>query len=359
MAITLTKNIRVLIIDDSAIVRKILRQQLGQYSDIEVVGTAPDPYVARDKIIALKPDVITLDVEMPRMDGITFLRILMKHHPLPVIVLSSLTPKGSAMALEALSAGALDIISKPGPSYTVGQTCSELYEKIKSASNAQINSNALIEQQDSKPPERLSMLETTNKIFAIGASTGGVQALAQLLSALPANAPGTLVVQHMPARFTTSFAERLNSVCAVNVVEAQDGDHVIPGRVLIAPGGLHMLLRRYGASYHVSVKDGPAVCRQRPSVELLFNSVAKYAGANAVGAILTGMGNDGAQGLLNMRNSGAHTIAQDEASCVVFGMPKEAIELGGAEKILPLSGIARAMVNFTQVDRRSVLECKN
>jgi two-component system chemotaxis response regulator CheB len=350
MAIVLTKTIKVLIVDDSAIVRKILRQHLEQYSDIEVVGTAPDPYVARDKIIALQPDVITLDVEMPRMDGITFLRILMKHNPLPVIILSSLTAKGSAMALEAMSAGAMDVISKPGPSYSVGQACVELYEKIKAASKAQLNKTAMTQLQDNTPSERLSMLETTNKIFAIGASTGGVQALTQVLSSFPANAPGTLVVQHMPAKFTTSFAQRLNTVCAVNVVEAQDGDHVIPGRVLIAPGGFHMLLQRSGANYYVSVKDGPLVCRQRPSVELMFNSVAKYAGANAIGAILTGMGNDGAQGLLNMRNSGAHTIAQDEASCVVFGMPKEAIGLGGAEKVMPLSGVARAMVNFTQAN---------
>lgn len=354
MAIVLTKTVKVLIVDDSAIVRKILRQQLGQYPDIEVVGTAPDPYVARDKIIALEPDVITLDVEMPKMDGITFLRILMKHNPLPIIILSSLTPKGSAMALEALSAGAIDVISKPGPSYSVGQACQELYEKIKAASKAQINKAAMIQQQDNTPPERLSMLETTNKIFAIGASTGGVQALTQLLSSFPANAPGTLVVQHMPAKFTTSFAQRLDTICAVNVVEAHDGDHVIPGKVLIAPGGLHMLLQRSGANYYVSVKDGPLVCRQRPSVELMFNSVAKYAGANAVGAILTGMGDDGAHGLLNMRNSGARTIAQDEASCVVFGMPKEAIALGGAEKVMPLSSIARNMINFTQTDCRSI-----
>ena len=192
------------------------------------------------------------------------------------------------------------------------------------------------------------MVETTNKIFAIGASTGGVHALTRLLSALPANAPGTLVVQHMPAQFTSSFAERLNNECEVNITEAKDGDHVIPGRILIAPGGFHMLLNRSGANYYVTVKDGPAVCRQRPSVEVLFNSVAKYAGANAVGAILTGMGNDGARGLLNMRESGAHTIAQDQASCIVFGMPKEAIEQGAAEKVLPLSKIAQGLINFAQ-----------
>ena len=348
MAITLKTNIKVLIVDDSAIIRKILSQQLNQHRGIEVIATAPDPYIARDKIVALEPDVLTLDVEMPRMDGITFLRKLLKHHPMPVIILSSLTPKGGKMALEALAAGAVEVISKPGPAYSVGEACKELVEKIKSASRARINKKTITQQQSHMPPKRLSMAETTNKIFAIGASTGGVQALTRLLPALPANAPGTLVVQHMPAQFTTSFAERLNNDCVVNVTEARDGDHVIPGRVLIAPGGLHMLLQRSGANYYVTVKDGPPVCRQKPSVELLFNSAAKYAGANAVGVILTGMGNDGAAGLLNMRHSGAHTIAQDEASSVVFGMPKEAIEQEAAEKVVPLSDIAKTMINLVQ-----------
>jgi len=346
---TITTNVRVLIVDDSAIVRKILSAHLGQQKGIEVVGTAPDPYIARDKILALKPDVLTLDVEMPKMDGITFLRKLMKHYPMPVIILSSLTPKGSKMALEALEAGAVDVISKPGPAYSVGDACVELVEKIKIASRAKINRNTISGESSVSSSERLSMTETTNKIFAIGASTGGVQALTQVLASMPSNAPGTLVVQHMPVRFTASFAERLNKECAVEVVEAKDGDHVVPGRVLIAPGGLHMILQRSGANYFVAVKDGPPVCRQRPSVELMFNSVAKYAGANAIGAILTGMGDDGATGLLNMRNSGARTIAQDEASCVVFGMPKEAIERGGAEKIVPLLDVARTMISLAQV----------
>ncbi|MEE9365729.1 MAG: chemotaxis response regulator protein-glutamate methylesterase [Dehalococcoidales bacterium] len=348
MTTTLNTNVKVLIVDDSAVVRKILSRQLNQHHGIEVVGTAPDPYIARDKIVALQPDVLTLDVEMPRMDGITFLRKLMKHHPMPVIVLSSLTPKGGRMAIEALTAGAVEVISKPGPAYSVGQACSELVEKKQSASRARINKKTIAQQQSDAPPKRLSMVETTNKIFAIGASTGGVQALTRLLSALPANAPGTLIVQHMPAQFTTSFAARLNKECAVNVAEARNGDHVIPGKALIAPGGLHMLLQRSGASYYVTVKDGPHVCRQKPSVELLFNSVAKYAGANAVGAILTGMGSDGAGGLLNMRQSGAHTIAQDEASSVVFGMPQEAIQRNAAEKIVPLSAIAKTMISMAQ-----------
>ncbi|MCD6392684.1 MAG: chemotaxis response regulator protein-glutamate methylesterase [Planctomycetes bacterium] len=348
MALTLNTNVKVLIVDDSAVVRKILSRQLSQHQGIEVVGTAPDPFIARDKILSLQPDVLTLDLEMPRMDGITFLRKLMKHHPMPVIVLSSLTPKGGKMALEALAAGAVEVIAKPGPAYSVGEACSELVGTIKLASRAQINKNTIDKRQGDAPPRRLSMVETTNKIFAIGASTGGVQALTRLLSAMPANAPGTLIVQHMPAHFTSSFAERLNNECAVNVSEARNGDHVIPGKALIAPGGLHMILQRSGANYYVTIKDGPPVCRQRPSVELMFNSVAKYAGANAVGAILTGMGNDGAGGLLNMRESGAHTIAQDEASCVVFGMPKEAIERNAAEHVMPLCDIAQKMINLAQ-----------
>jgi two-component system chemotaxis response regulator CheB len=334
VAIAIKTKINVLIVDDSAIVRRILSQQLNQHRGIEVVGTAPDPYIARDKIVALNPDVLTLDVEMPRMDGITFLRKLMEHHPMPVIVLSSLTPKGGKTAMEALAAGAVEVMSKPGPAYSVGEACRA--------------------QGLSAPVKRLHMVETTNKIFAVGASTGGVQALARVLSALPANAPGTLVVQHMPAQFTTSFAERLNGECAVSVREAQDGDRVIPGRVLIAPGGLHMLLQRSGANYYVAVKEGPPVCRQRPSVEVLFESVAKFAGANAVGAILTGMGNDGAAGLLNMRQSGAHTIAQDEASSIVFGMPKEAIERGAAEKVVPLPEIAQTLIRFAQHNSKNV-----
>ncbi len=353
MAIALKTKIRVLIVDDSAIVRKILSQQLNQYRGIEIVGTAPDPYIARDKIVALNPDVLTLDVEMPRMDGITFLQKLMEYHPMPVIVLSSLTPEGGKTAMEALAAGAVEVMSKPGQAYTVGDACKALVEKIKAASRARIDKN-ITAQSRCAPVKRLHMVETTNKIFAIGASTGGVQALAQVLSALPANAPGTLVVQHMPAQFTTSFAERLNSNCVVNVREAQDGDHVIPGCVLIAPGGLHMLLARSGASYYVTVKDGPPVCRQKPSVEVLFHSVAKFAGTNAVGAILTGMGNDGAGGLMNMRQTGAHTIAQDEASSIVFGMPKEAIERGAVEKVVPLSEITQTLIKFAQDKTKNV-----
>jgi two-component system chemotaxis response regulator CheB len=343
----MTNTVKVLIVDDSAIVRKILSQELSRHSGIEIVGTAPDPFIARDKIVALNPDVLTLDVEMPRMDGITFLRKLMKHHPMPVIVLSSLTPQGGKTAMEALDAGAVEVMCKPGGSFSVGDVCTALVDKIKAASRARIDRTPTIAHGGAT--QRLSMAETTNKIFAIGASTGGVQALTCVLSMLPANAPGTVIVQHMPAHFTTSFAQRLNSECAVSVKEADDGDHVVPGRVLIAPGGWHMLLQRSGANYFVTLRDGPQVCHQRPSVEVLFNSVAKFAGANAVGAILTGMGDDGATGLLSMRQAGAHTIAQDEQSCVVFGMPKEAIARGGAERIVSLGKVAENLINFARV----------
>lgn len=334
-------TIKVLVVDDSAIVRKILTEQLNSDPHIEVVGTAPDPYVARDKILLLKPDVLTLDIEMPRMDGVTFLRKLMKHYPMPVIIVSSLTPKGGEMAMEALQAGAVDVLCKSGAAYSVGDMAQELVRKVKAARNARVKPATI-----SDAPKRLSMTKTTNKIFAIGASTGGVEALTAVLTALPANAPGTLVVQHMPAGFTASFAERLNGLSAVSVKEAEDGDNVIPGRVLIAPGGIHMMLSRSGARYYVLLRNGPTVCHQRPSVEVMFHSVAKYAGANAVGAILTGMGSDGAKGLLQMRQNGAHTVAQDEATCVVFGMPKEAIAKGGAENVKPLREIAPTMIAF-------------
>ncbi len=348
MAIAVNTKVKVLIVDDSAIVRKILSKQLEQHRGIDVIGTAPDPYIARDKILALDPDVITLDVEMPRMDGITFLRKLMKHRPMPVIVLSSLTPKGGKTAMEALSAGAIEVLCKPGPAYSVAEACNDLAEKIMAASRARMDKYIPTQNQASSPTQKLHMAETTNKIFAIGASTGGVQALTRVLSAMPANAPGTLIVQHMPARFTTSFACRLNDQIAMSVKEAKNNEHVIPGQALIAPGGFHMLLQRSGANYYVKIKDGPLVCQQKPSVELMFKSVAKYAGANAIGAILTGMGSDGAKGLLNMKDSGAHTIAEDESTAVVFGMPKEAIEIGAAEKIVPLHDIARTMINFAQ-----------
>ncbi len=341
------KPIRVLVVDDSAVVRQLLCRELGRDSRIEVVGTAPDPYVARDKIVELEPDVLTLDVEMPRMDGITFLKRLMHYRPMPVVVVSSLTGRGTEMAVAAMEAGAVEVLGKPTSAYELGNVGGLLLEKIKAAAAARVRP-AL-----SKPAGPLetptAMLRTTDRILAIGASTGGVQALTEVLTAFPAGAPGTVVVQHMPAGFTASFAQRLNGMCRVEVKEASDGDGVFPGRVLIAPGGKHMLLQRSGARYYVVVKDGPEVFHQRPSVEVLFDSVAKYAGSNAVGAILTGMGADGANGLLNMRRAGARTVAQDEASCVVFGMPAEAIKCGGAERVVPLNDIARTIINLAQL----------
>lgn len=328
--------IRVLIVDDSAVVRRIFTEELSRDAEIEVVGTAPDPYVARDRIVDLKPQVVTLDIEMPRMDGITFLRKLMRYYPLPVIIVSSLTPQGGQLALEALDAGAVDVMCKPGAAYSVGNLSVELIDKIKAAARARMTQR---EPRAADPPARLALTRTTHKVVAIGASTGGTEALRTVLEQFPPNAPGTLVVQHMPEHFTRSFAERLNGLCAVQVKEAEDGDSVSPGLVLIAPGNQHLLLRRSGALYHAQVKDGPLVCRHRPSVEVLFGSVAQYAGANAVGVILTGMGGDGARGLLQMREAGAFTIAQDEASSVVYGMPKEAVKCGGASLVETLKRI--------------------
>lgn len=335
-------SIKVLIVDDSAIVRKIFSAELARDPEIEVVGTAPDPYIARDKIVSLKPDVLTLDIEMPRMDGLTFLRRLMKYYPVPTVVVSSLTQQGGAMALEAIAAGAVDVICKPGSSYTVGDMSVELIEKIKAASHVDLAKQT---QNSDTETSRLYLTKTTNKVVAIGASTGGTQALQSILSALPANSPGILIVQHMPEHFTRSFAERLNETCAMEVKEASDGDSVITGRALIAPGNFHLMLARSGANYFVRVARGPLVNRHRPSVEVLFKSVAKFAGANAVGVILTGMGADGAEGILEMRQNGAFTIAQDEASSVVFGMPKEAIRLGGIDRVESLEKIPSEILN--------------
>lgn len=346
MAVQPGKPIRVLIVDDSAVVRQILSRDLAKDPLIHIVGTAPDPYVARDKIVELKPDVITLDVEMPRMDGITFLRTLMKHFPIPTIVCSSLTAEGSRTAIDAMNAGAVDVVCKPNGMYSIDNMAGDLIARIKEASRSKVQVMASAPTHVAPPP--LAMSETTNKIFAIGASTGGVQALTEVLTRFPSNAPGTVIVQHMPPKFTGSFAERLNKECKVEVREAQNGDRVFPGRVLIAPGGWHMVLRRSGAEYKVEIVDGPPVHHQKPAVEVLFNSVARYAGANAVGAILTGMGADGASGLLNMRKAGARTIAQDEASCVVFGMPMEAIKINAAEKVVPLSQVTQTMIALAQ-----------
>ncbi|MBU0986946.1 MAG: chemotaxis response regulator protein-glutamate methylesterase [Proteobacteria bacterium] len=342
------RKIKVLVVDDSAVVRKVFREELSREKDIDVIGTAPDPYVARDKIVKLKPDVITLDIEMPRMDGITFLKKLMKYYPLPVIIVSSLTRKGGKLAMEALSYGALEVISKPSSAYSVGEMSVQLIDKIRAVYGVKVESKSLetVNQISPVKIESKALSETTHKIIAIGASTGGTEALKVVLTAMPPNAPGILVVQHMPAHFTTSFAERLNSLSAITVKEARDGDSVVNGLALIAPGNFHMLLKRSGARYYVQVKNGPMVHHQRPAVDVLFHSVADYAGSNAVGAILTGMGSDGALGLLKMREAGARTVAQDEKSCVVFGMPKEAIKMGAAEKVVPLGNIARTALSM-------------
>lgn len=345
------KNIRVLIVDDSAIVRKVLTEHLSNQRGIEVIGTAPDPYVARDKIVKLKPDVITLDIEMPRMDGLTFLRKLMRFYPLPVIIVSSLTPKGGRVAMEALSLGALEVISKPSTAYSVGDMSIQLSNKIRAVAN--VNVKARQSQTKSFAPQKVvlttrAMTATTNKIIAIGASTGGTEALKTVLMGLPPNSPGVAVVQHMPAQFTTSFAERLDSLCSLSVKEASDGDSLTNGVALIAPGNYHMLLKRSGARYYVRVKEGPMIHHQRPSVDILFNSVADYAGANALGIILTGMGADGAEGMLKMKKAGAVTLAQDEASCVVFGMPKEAIARGAVDKVVSLNKIAQTALDLIQ-----------
>lgn len=340
--------IKVLVVDDSAVVRKVFAEELSRERGIEVVGTAPDPYVARDKIVRLKPDVLTLDIEMPRMDGITFLKKLMRYYPLPVIIVSSLTSKGSDLAFEALSLGALEVISKPSVSYSVGDMSLQLADKIRAVAGIKVACRGVNKiNAELKPAAATKALSsTTNKVIAIGASTGGTEALKTVLTQMPSNAPGIVVVQHMPARFTTSFADRLNSLCALQVKEAEDGDTVVNGRALIAPGNYHMLLKRSGASYYVQVKKGPLVHHQRPSVDVLFKSAAEYAGSNGLGIILTGMGADGAEGLLRMRQTGAGTIAQDEKTCVVFGMPKEAIRIEAAEEIAPLSDIAATALDM-------------
>ncbi|MHB8907964.1 MAG: protein-glutamate methylesterase/protein-glutamine glutaminase [Syntrophales bacterium] len=341
------EKIRVLIVDDSAIVRKILAEELTKYPDIEVVGVAPDPFVARDKIVNLKPDVLTLDIEMPRMDGLTFLRKLMRYYPLPTIIVSSLTPKGGKLTLEALDIGAVDVIAKPGAAYTVGDMSIHLVEKIRAASRVRLSrkeSQDVAVREEFEPIKALA--QTSNKVIAIGASTGGTEALKQVLIKMPPNSPGIIIVQHMPANFTTAFAERLNNLCQITVKEATDNDSVTAGTALVAPGNYHMILRRSGARYYVEIKTGPMVHHQRPAVDVLFKSTAKYAGPNSIGVILTGMGSDGAEGLLEMKRTGATTIAQDEKTCVVFGMPKEAIKLNAVDYVLPIDQITSQIVRM-------------
>lgn len=336
--------IKVLIVDDSAIVRQVLSRELGRESDITVVGAAPDPFVARDMIVDLKPDVVLLDMEMPRMDGLTFLKKLMQHFPLPVIIVSSLTPAGGDLALEAMSAGAVDVMCKPGSALSVNDMSAALIEKIRAVAWARVERRR--PRQNSVGQLSITQTRMTETIIAVGASTGGTQAIERLLVRLPPDAPGIVIVQHMPEHFTASFAARLNQLCAIEVREARNNDSVKPGVALIAPGNQHMLLRRSGARFYVEVKTGPLVCGHRPSVEVLFKTTARAAGRNAIGILLTGMGKDGASGLLELRNEAARTIAQDEQSCVVFGMPREGIRLGGAEFVLPIDQIPIKLVDL-------------
>jgi len=337
--------IRVLIVDDSAVVRQVFKRALEQDPDVEVIGSAADPYIARDMIAADVPDVITLDVEMPRMDGITFLRKLMSYHPIPTIVVSSLTQAGTKLGIEALQAGAVQVLAKPKNAYSVGDLEKSLVDAVKAASRTKVEKLVFTPEANR---QSLALSCTTNKILAIGASTGGTRAIEDILLSLTADCPGTVIVQHIPEHFSKSFAVRLNDICKMEVCEATDGDSVTPGRVLIAPGNNHMVLRRSGARYFVEVKPGPAVCGHRPSVDVLFRSVARVGGQNAVGVLLTGMGSDGARGLLEMKEAGAITLTQDEESCVVYGMPMQAVKLGASMKVVPLQNMAAEIVHSLQ-----------
>jgi two-component system chemotaxis response regulator CheB len=343
-------KIKVFVVDDSAVVRQVMTEVLSGDSGIEVIGSAPDPIFAMQKMKENWPDVITLDIEMPRMDGITFLKMIMEERPTPVVICSTLTEKGAETTLQALSAGAVSIVTKPKSSLRdfLKDSAAELIGEVKAA--AASHPKTLLRKKttqvtpandlsaQAKPSSSLS--QTTQRVVAIGASTGGTQALEEILCALPRLSPGVVIVQHMPERITTAFAKRLNGLCEIEVREAESGDRVVPGTALIAPGGKHLVLKRSGAQYHVDVIDGPLVNRHKPSVDVLFRSVAKYAGSNALGIILTGMGDDGSAGLLEMREAGAHTIGQDEESSIVYGMPKEAFKRGAVQKQLPLSQMA-------------------
>ncbi len=362
-------TVKVLIVDDSAVVRQVLSAALAEDPSIEVIGAASDPVFAMERMRAQWPDVIVLDVEMPRMDGITFLKKIMAERPTPVVICSTLTEKGAATTMQALEAGAFSIIAKPkmGLKQFLQDSSDDLISAVKAASHA--NARKLVPRTVSAefaplapPPPKLSadailsaathtshaMAETTDRVVAIGTSTGGTQALETVLTALPRVCPGIVIVQHMPEKFTGAFAARLDGLCQIEVREARNSDRVLPGLALIAPGGRHMLLKRNGAQYHVEIVDGPPVSRHRPSVDVLFRSVSKTAGKNALGIIMTGMGDDGAAGLLEMRNEGALTIGQDEQTCVVYGMPKEAVKRGAVAKTLPLNAIAGAIAGLNK-----------
>lgn len=353
-------KINVMLVDDSAVVRQVLQDVLSRDPGIHVMGAAADPLFALTRMEKQWPDVIVLDVEMPRMDGITFLKKIMAEHPTPVVICSTLTEKGAETTMNALAAGAVSIVTKPkvGLKSFLQDAASDITQAVKAAARANVanlrpravpvvspklGADAVIPQATS------AMSKTTEHIIAIGTSTGGTQALEVVLSALPSTAPGIVIVQHMPEKFTASFAQRLDSLCEIRVREAEHNDRVLPGQALIAPGGRHMLIKRSGAQYHVEVVDGPLVNRHKPSVDVLFRSVAKFAGKNAVGIIMTGMGDDGARGLKEIRDTGAPTVAQDEKSCVVFGMPKEAIALGAADKVMSLSAIPTEIMRYAHL----------
>jgi two-component system chemotaxis response regulator CheB len=357
---SMKKLIKVLVIDDSALIRQTLTDIIDSDDQLEVIGVAADPFFAAQKIKAHIPDVITLDVEMPRMDGLTFLRTLMAQCPVPVVIISSLTPLGSALALRALDLGAVEVVAKSEIKNTrehLEDSRIRVTDAIKAAFMVPMKRRSLAQQVPRYPTvhkvERTlddSIYRTTDKIIAIGASTGGTEALRYFLTRTPATSPGILITQHMPPGFTKSFADQLNTICEVTVKEAANGERVMRGHAYIAPGGKHLELNRSGAKYFIKIQDGPLVNRHKPSVEVLFNSVASHAGQNAVGIIMTGMGRDGAEGLLNMKEAGARTIAQDEKSCVVFGMPKEAIKLGAVDQIMPLEDIPRKVLGFLNQD---------
>lgn len=364
------KKVKVLIVDDSAVVRQTLTEILSSDPSIEVMAAAADPYVAAQKMQEQIPDVITLDVEMPRMDGLTFLRMIMDQLPTPVVMCSNLTAKGSETALKALEQGAVEVIEKPrlGAKRFLEESKVRICDAVKAASVARVkyisekaqkvtpklSADAVL----SKPSSR-ALVQTTEKVVVVGASTGGTEALRVFLEDLPIDTPGIVIVQHMPEHFTSAFARRLDSICRISVKEAENDDSVIRGRALIAPGNRHTLLKRSGARYYVEVKDGPLVCRHRPSVDVLFRSAARYGGRNVVGILMTGMGDDGARGMLEMKDAGAQTIAQDEKTCVVFGMPKEAIKLGAAHKVLPLEGIAPAVLGACLSNKEKALDGKS
>lgn len=352
-----TNRVKVLIVDDSAVVRQVMTGVLASDPGIELIGAAADPIFAYERMKTQWPDVILLDVEMPRMDGITFLKKLMQERPTPVVICSTLTAAGAATTVEALSAGAVSIITKPkiGLKQFMSESAQEVISAIRNAARVNVkrlaarspvaakqSADVMLKAPTARPH---AMTQTTEHIVAIGTSTGGTQALQAVLSALPAVTPGIVIVQHMPPQFTAAFAARLDGLCEIEVREARDNDRVVPGTALIAPGGKHMMLHRSGAQYHVEIKEGPPVNRHCPSVDVLFRSVAKCAGRNALGIIMTGMGDDGARGLREMRDAGAHTLAQDEATCVVFGMPKEAIRQEAAVRIVPLESIPNLILN--------------